>query len=64
MEQFLWLMGKEEVLGRTNLLLSFHYILGASYHTDSIANTASKVLLLLHVHSLPWKSVYGAVVQQ
>jgi hypothetical protein len=30
------------ILGRTNRLLSFHYILSTRYDTDRIENTASK----------------------
>jgi hypothetical protein len=33
--------GKQEVLGRTNLLLSFHYVLNILYGRDRIKNTAS-----------------------
>jgi hypothetical protein len=34
---------KQEVLGRTNRLLSFHYILNILYGTDRTENTASKI---------------------
>jgi hypothetical protein len=43
---------KQEVLGRTNRLLSFRYILSILYDTDGIENTASNIFLLFHVYSL------------
>jgi hypothetical protein len=53
---------KQEVLGRTNHLFSFRYILSISYDTDGIENTASNTYSIVACVFVAAGSVYRAVV--
>jgi hypothetical protein len=51
----------QEVLGRTNRLVYFHYILSILYDTDRIENTASNSYSIINIYSLRQERVYRDV---
>jgi hypothetical protein len=55
---------KQNVVGRINHLLSFHYTLSIWYNTDSQKTSRPSVHLLLRVNSLSRESVYRTIAQQ